>query len=390
MTREERTSVSGRSLSDRFAAHLEAEAEAITDAWLERGTRDPDLSLDALRDHIPGFLRDLAATVREDDPAEASDAAHADYLRMHVEERLAQGYSVDQLLAEFGELPPTLFDVLDQLIEATPDVAPGEVHDVHRRVQTEVGRIGRLAARLHREAEMEERRRLAERLTTFGRALEHEIREPLHTAMVAVELLERPGARDDPDESREHLRVLRDRLERVTELLAEIRRLNLAEQSLAEEEWVPAREAIREVFGELGGMARTRDVELRTGEIAEGAQLNVPRARLAVRNLVANAIKYADPDEDERWVEVSLRRPPDGAYELSVEDNGIGVPDTLREKIFEPGVRAHPDEGSGTGLGLAIVQQVLEQRGGSVAVEPKDGGTRFVLRLPAPLALRES
>lgn len=376
------------SFRDRLVERLISGAVQITDAWIEAAAERPDLSLGALRNEIPEFLQDLAASIR-DGEADVRRASQDDYLKMHVEERLAQGYSVQQVLDEFEALPATLYGVMDELLASSPEVSPREVHEVHRDLSRELHRVGRVAAHLYRKIEMEQRRGLARQLTNFGQALEHEIRGPLHTAQMAVNLLEKPEVREVPDSHDEYLGVLRGRLQRIAELLTEVRRFSAAQHSLAEEEWIPAREVVEETFQELELMAESRGVELRAGRVEEDVYLAVPRLRLAVRNLVANAIKYSDPEEESPYVEVSLGSPPDGPHRLTVEDNGIGVPEEARERIFEPGQRAHPDRGSGTGLGLAIVRQVLEQRRGRVGYEPKDKGSRFVLELPAPLAVRE-
>lgn len=204
-----------------------------------------------------------------------------------------------------------LFDVMDDLIASMPDAKGAEVHAVDRALQRELGRIGALATQLYEDAEMRERRRLADRLADFARTLEHEIRDPLNTARVTAELL-RKSHTVGSDEHREHLTRLEDNLARVGELLTEIRRLTLTEQSLTDEKWVPVRQMILSVFDELEAMATSTGVDLRIGEVSEGVFVNEPRVRLAVRNLVANAIKYRDPEKGEPFVEVQFRRTSDG------------------------------------------------------------------------------
>jgi two-component system OmpR family sensor kinase len=74
---------------------------------------------------------------------------------------------------------------------------------------------------------------------------------------------------------------------------------------------------------------------------------------------------------------------------LVVEDDGPGVPEHLRDTLFERFVRGAGDRGGSFGLGLAIVRAVAETHGGSVSIEPtgeSDGapyGARFIVRLPA-------
>jgi signal transduction histidine kinase len=71
-----------------------------------------------------------------------------------------------------------------------------------------------------------------------------------------------------------------------------------------------------------------------------------------------------------------------------VQDNGIGIPEEHRERVFGLFQRLHHEEYPGTGVGLAIVKKGVERMGGRVAIEqPENGGTRFVMDLP--LAKRE-
>jgi signal transduction histidine kinase len=72
--------------------------------------------------------------------------------------------------------------------------------------------------------------------------------------------------------------------------------------------------------------------------------------------------------------------------EVSIEDNGPGVPEDLRTRIFDPFFTTKP-AGQGTGLGLSISAQIAARHGGSLLVESgRQGGARFVLRLPLSVA----
>jgi signal transduction histidine kinase len=102
--------------------------------------------------------------------------------------------------------------------------------------------------------------------------------------------------------------------------------------------------------------------------------------RRALRNLLENARRYGGDD-------VSVVTGRDGASVLlRVCDRGPGVPDGLRQRIFEPFYRlpGHAEKAGGVGLGLSLVRQIAERHGGSVRCEPRDGGgSCFVLALPA-------
>jgi signal transduction histidine kinase len=92
-----------------------------------------------------------------------------------------------------------------------------------------------------------------------------------------------------------------------------------------------------------------------------------------LENLVENALHAGA-----RSVRVSARSGGRGV-QLLVDDDGPGVPPELRARIFEPGF----SRCGSTGLGLGIVADVLAAHGGSVRCEPRTGGARFVVRLPA-------
>mgnify|MGYP001813789170 CR=1 FL=1 len=94
-------------------------------------------------------------------------------------------------------------------------------------------------------------------------------------------------------------------------------------------------------------------------------------------NLVTNALEAGESGVRLQW---QVRR-QDGDIELALQDNGLGIPESLKEQIFEP---FFTTRASGTGLGLAVVRAVIRAHNGSVALDENyRDGARFVIRLPA-------
>jgi len=82
----------------------------------------------------------------------------------------------------------------------------------------------------------------------------------------------------------------------------------------------------------------------------------------------------------ERWIEVGIA--DQGAMlEISVTDSGPGIPEAIREKIFQPFVTTK-EIGKGTGLGLSIAKGIIEGHGGSFGIDPHWPNTRLFIRLP--------
>ena len=108
-------------------------------------------------------------------------------------------------------------------------------------------------------------------------------------------------------------------------------------------------------------------------------------------NLVANALNYCDPARPGR-IEIGCTetardgQTPSGIHHTYyVRDNGLGIPEAYRAKLFQAFQRLHPNAAPGEGMGLAIVHRIVERHGGKVCVEPAEGGgSVFLVTLPAP------
>jgi two-component system NtrC family sensor kinase len=95
----------------------------------------------------------------------------------------------------------------------------------------------------------------------------------------------------------------------------------------------------------------------------------------ALHNLLANAVQHIPPNG---WVKVTAKK-QNGRLEIAVEDSGPGVPEELREKIFEPFVSSRSN---GSGLGLAIAREIIEAHGGTLLCVNGSVGARFEIRMP--------
>lgn len=170
-------------------------------------------------------------------------------------------------------------------------------------------------------------------------------------------------------------------LRRADALVDDLRSLALSD------EWevtlVPLRRIVEDVVLEVRSAAEHAGVSLRIPEDIPDVQVDASRTTLALMNLTWNAIRYHDPEKSDRWAEIRVQ--PDeraGSWRVTVADNGVGVPEALRSRIFDRFFRAHANVPGGSGLGLYLVRAITEL-GGDVWVESTpDVGTRFHLRIP--------
>jgi signal transduction histidine kinase len=147
-------------------------------------------------------------------------------------------------------------------------------------------------------------------------------------------------------------------------------------------------QAAREVARQFRDTARRAGVEVRLRELPN-MEVNASTVELALTNYLSNAIKYADASKRQRWVEVcaEVRGDEEGRpCELIVEvrDNGLGVPESQRPRLFERYFRS-PEAVSaaeGTGLGLSLVREAIEALDGKVWAEFPAEGSVFAFALP--------
>jgi PAS domain S-box-containing protein len=161
--------------------------------------------------------------------------------------------------------------------------------------------------------------------------------------------------------------------------------LRLSRAGRVEYRWeaVDVAAVVGRVVAAAHGTAADRGAVVRVGELpaAWGDRTAVEQV---FANLVGNALTYLDPARPGQ-VEVGALPPDDpGTHTYFVRDNGLGIADGHRQKIFQAFQRAHPGVGSGEGLGLAIVARVVERHHGRVWVESRPGeGSTFYVALPA-------
>jgi two-component system sensor histidine kinase FlrB len=125
---------------------------------------------------------------------------------------------------------------------------------------------------------------------------------------------------------------------------------------------------------QLGARASLQALPVPAGTVLRGSREALGGALL---NLIDNALRAAG---DDARVELEARPDAAGGVTIYVHDNGPGVPDALRQKIFEP---FYTLRSNGTGLGLAVVQSVARAHGGSARVEARaGGGASFSIHMP--------
>jgi two-component system sensor histidine kinase SenX3 len=230
-----------------------------------------------------------------------------------------------------------------------------------------------------------ERRRVEEVRRDFVANTSHELKTPVGALALLAETVE--DAADDPEAVRRFARRMRQEATRLTNLVQDLITLNRiqAAEPIPDPKSVSLDAVVADALDRSRMKASARGIDL----IAAGTRgLSVLGDEdllvTALRNLLDNAVAYSP---EKTRVVVSTRLTSHGAVQLSVADQGIGIPARDLERIFERFYRVDPARSrvtGGTGLGLAIVKHVTVAHGGRVTVTSKEGaGSTFTLHLPA-------
>jgi PAS domain S-box-containing protein len=231
-----------------------------------------------------------------------------------------------------------------------------------------------ITARKRDEAEL---RRSHAELERFADIAAHDLREPLMAISQLTALLER-GVEDQREEIVAHLRAAVAHGRRLVDGLLDLARIG---RNPAPEQRVELRPMVEGLLDTLAPQIEAAGARVEVGPLPTVRGVEGELARV-FQNLLVNALKFRG--DAPPVIEVNAARGP-GEWILTVRDNGPGVSERNRERVFDLFARGHSEDAApGNGLGLAVCRKVVELHGGRIWVEPAPGGgSAFRLSLPA-------
>ena len=286
---------------------------------------------------------------------------------------------VGEPLIDFVRVPE-LFDLIDSDVAATAEVQLPNTPRALIRTARKWGGDGRVLLL----EDVTTMRRLETVRRDFVANVSHELRTPVAVIRANAETLI-AGAKDDPAIAGKLVDGLHRNAERLARILADLLDLSRldAGQYRLELSAVPVEPMIEQALTAVETQAARRKVKV-TVAIPDALAVRADPKALdhILVNLIDNGVKYGRPDGNV-WVEA---RAAGDDVRIEVRDDGPGIADKHRARVFERFYRADPSrsrEAGGTGLGLSIVKHLVESMGGDVGVEPNAAqGSIFWLRLP--------
>jgi signal transduction histidine kinase len=240
--------------------------------------------------------------------------------------------------------------------------------------------------KLHRETqillELEEQLSAAQKLSALGQlsaSLAHEIKNPLSSIKGTAEILLDEFPKDHP--KREFVEILLKETTRLNSTVEEVLQFSRRGVQGREKESVetePLSQVIDRVTSLLASQLRKKSISLTVTGWEEGKAFFVDGEKLSqvFLNIILNAIDAA-PSKGAITVETMKQA---AGYRVLVKDNGSGIADELKDKIFDP---FYSTKEGGTGLGLSISKKIIESYGGTLTLsDSESGGASFAVFLP--------
>ena len=380
------------SLAQHVGSRIRDSRAAIAGRWLERlavrVTVEPRkiFPTDELLDHMPLLIDGIGAFVEDSTQSLLADGAVVHHARELGALRHAQGFSEYEILKEFEILGGILFSLMKDEVALIGLKGDGTdaIACSHRLFQA-LAVIQQSTTTRFIELARERTAERESRLRAFNRALTHEMRNRISATLGAGQMLQ---SLELAAEERASLFAVivrnADNMRLILENLLELSRLDL---DARQQRHILLPSAIGEVARQLRDLAADRAVDVRIVAPIPAVEVNAAAVELCLANMISNGIKYSDSSNADRWVAISAKLGAEfeAAHEVivTVEDNGLGIPEASLVRIFERFFRAEnalPIEG--TGLGLSLVKDVVETVGGRVWAARTAAGSQFSFSLP--------
>lgn len=387
-------------LKNGVCERLHARSRELSESWLEQIVERRPLEpirvfpRQSLLDHIPDLLSTIARSIAEGVSVDQDPKAVAK-LRDLAELRRLQGFAASEIVDEFELLGSIFFGALSHEMDGPDERKEGSLAiEIARRAAEAFLTLSRVTSHHYLQAELDDRIGRASLLGEYARTLRHELKSHTDTAILWLQLAREEMAAGNVDTSTERIQNAERTLRRIAEIGIHTYAVTVSQgRPFAQE---ARRQGLREVLDELLEDLRLYaaefDVQLRPPTTIPSFAVDSGRLQLILVNLISNAVKFADPERSRRWVELQIESGEGRTWRLVVSDNGRGIPQHARNRVFESHFRAEPDsEIEGDGMGLALASTAAKQMGGQLRLERSgEQGTTFVLEILEPLEQLEA
>ncbi|MBD1422708.1 sensor histidine kinase [Sphingobacterium chuzhouense] len=226
--------------------------------------------------------------------------------------------------------------------------------------------------------------KLAELRKAFVNQMTHELRTPVSTVYAAVQALQNFTEKEDIEKRAMFQSIAREELEHLSDMIDNVLQVAEDDHTTRKQlhyEHIHIEQLISKCITRVSVGSSMQDIQFDYENFVTGL-LYADKLHLGnvITNLFDNAIKYGA-----KIIKVTTQDVRGGEFiAITVSDDGIGIPDTYHELIFDPFFRVPRDDNQrGFGLGLAYVKQIVRQHKGTIKLKSKkNSGTTFIIKIP--------
>lgn len=216
-------------------------------------------------------------------------------------------------------------------------------------------------------------------LDSFVYSVSHDLRAPLLSLKGIIELInESEGL---TEEVIDYLKMADTSVSRLDNNIQEILEYSRNARLSVKSEWFNLKRMVQEIFEDLQ-FASGHPIELILDfPVTEQIYSDPSRIKVLMNNLISNSVKYRKRNIPDAFVKISFLSSP-GTYQITLEDNGEGIPNESKPKVFDMFYRASTAT-AGTGLGLYICKEIINKLNGMIHLESEYGsGTIITIAIP--------
>jgi PAS domain S-box-containing protein len=256
--------------------------------------------------------------------------------------------------------------------------------ELEQRVNERTAELQRANAKLTRvNRRLEE---LNKELQDFTFVASHDLQEPLRKIQTFGDILTKKGENFLDEASRDHIKRMQSAAARMKKLLDSLLLYSRVTTKAERAKPTDLERCVREALSDLEVIIEEKNARVEVDDLPSVMGNRVQMVQL-FQNLIGNALKYLR-DGEPPHVRINSRQAGDDkdAYDIIVEDNGIGFEEKYLDRIFLPFQRLHGRSGKyeGVGMGLAICKKIVERHGGEITAKSELGkGSTFIVTLPA-------
>lgn len=261
-------------------------------------------------------------------------------------------------------------------------ISGGPNRDIHGKVIGSIGlhlditRLKELEAT--REALITDLSESNEELRNYAHVVSHDLKTPLRSISAGLAWLKEDNADGFDDISQSYIQIIEESLHKMDKIISDTLKYSELRHTRRTREVVDVNLLVSKLFAELRQAYPEITFEIRH-PLPELVFNEIQLVQI-FQNLLDNACKYSDPAKDS-MVAISVVEEVDN-FEFHVSDNGVGIPESAAQKVFEIFQKLN-NYSQSNGIGLAITKKIIETAGGKIWFESKEGcGTTFKFRLP--------